>query len=946
MFTASGLVFPQVQVILKQPPPNQLYIEDLWKITLNNTTNTTFTVYITGKATETNQGEILSGITKSFSLYPGIKNLGSNDLGNIDVDYKNSEIKDIIKYTGSVPAGNYNICISVFNASDNQQIGNSCIYHEVNTYSEPVLISPLDLSIVKDVLPVFNWLPPMPITAGQRITYSLIIVEMLARQTPVDALLSNPSFFEQKDIVSNSLQYPISSSKFEDNKTYAWKVRAYVNGIFVQESFNFMFLMQYTRVRNFPEYDQTMDRVIKSEDINNLSRIYRSEYEGNRMNNDHSAFLKTRINAMNKFRLSSISFASSKTSKYISSVCDIVSRPDFSNLPGFELINFQNKQRLSNIRLSGKNVFYGRNSNRIGSNSNLPDDIGRWTLNSTLSVYDVPLSLNLLLSTEQRASMQNINNFSINFDPYKLIEQIKMKTVDKIISPIFTREYDEMRLRSIDTNLSADEKNKIALRLKELNNIKTELEGIKSINDPEVAASKIEKYGGKISGFNKFLMSFRNFGIGTNYPFYTGNTLNGIPVTGINFEMNPGLFYIAVTGLRNQKANQMTNDNRVSYERKIFGTRLGIGKYEGTHFYFTYVNAWDNEDSINKDSTIITTPMGNHVLGIETKIILLKNILNLDGEIAASLLTRDVTSPGISNSPVPSFLQKLFGINMSSSADYSYSLKTMLNIDKSKTKLTAGIKMTGPGFVSLGAPNIRNDNFEYNIKFEQVLLKNQINLSVFFNRNRDNLIPWKSSTTTNTFYGINLGVRFANLPYLQFSYSPYIQENNQVADSLKVKNKTEIYSLSTGYAYNVSKLFLFTNVNFSLQESKTKWELSDYSTNNFMLNQSVSFLFPFMITAGIGLSETRISNTYNNILYYDLSASYTAFGIWNNSAGISYAKEMNQNNKAGVFINSSIPIWLLGTLDLRAEKNVYNVKAAGTNSYNEFVFKATLTSNW
>jgi hypothetical protein len=123
LFLVSGIVFSQVQVIFQQPPPNQLYIEDIWKITLNNPTSTAFTVYLTGNATETQKGQILSGTTKNFTLPPGLKVLSSGQMGEIDIDYKNSEIKDIIKNTGSVPAGFYNIYISVFNFSDNQLIG-------------------------------------------------------------------------------------------------------------------------------------------------------------------------------------------------------------------------------------------------------------------------------------------------------------------------------------------------------------------------------------------------------------------------------------------------------------------------------------------------------------------------------------------------------------------------------------------------------------------------------------------------------------------------------------------------------------------------------------------------------------------------------------------------------------------------------------------------------
>jgi hypothetical protein len=88
------------------------------------------------------------------------------------------------------------------------------------------LISPLNLTTINDELPVFSWMPPTPVKAGQRVTYNLIVTEILYRQTPVDALASNPAFYQQKDIISNTLQYLPSSRKFENDKSYAWKIRA------------------------------------------------------------------------------------------------------------------------------------------------------------------------------------------------------------------------------------------------------------------------------------------------------------------------------------------------------------------------------------------------------------------------------------------------------------------------------------------------------------------------------------------------------------------------------------------------------------------------------------------------------------------------------------------------------------------------------------------------
>jgi hypothetical protein len=614
----------------------------------------------------------------------------------------------------------------------------------------------------------------------------------------------------------------------------------------------------------------------------------------------------------------------------------------------------QVKKRTPLFLLSGTSIVYGENSNRKGTDSEEPDDILRWELFPTLYVRDVPLAGSLLLSTEQQSSMQNINSFAINIDTDGLMELIKNRAKDKTLTPAIIKEYEEIRTRLEDTSLAGEDAIRLKARFEELENKKQEVGSIYSIQDRMEVIRKVEKQGVKIPGFYKFLTGFRNFGIGTNYPEYTRYTLNEIPLTGANIEFNYGLFYLAITGLRNLKAIQEDEFGQPTFERKLIGTRLGLGKFGSTHFYITYLYGWDNENSVTTDDNAFVTPVRNHLLGLESKVSLMKNNLDIEGEIGASLLTRDVTSPEIQNSAVPGFVERLFGTNISSSIDYFYTLKTSVNIDRTQTELSAGIKMIGPGYQSIGAPNIRNDNLGFEINLNQSFLTDQISLSGYFKRDRDNLISSKNSTTTNTYLGLMLGLRFAGWPTLQFNYAPYFQNNDQEAADLNVDNKTSSYSLSTAYSHTVPDLFAFTNsVSLSLNETKILTEISDY-TNSVMINQSMNFLFfPLSISAGFGMTESRHTEIFSNIKEYDFSVTYTSIEIWENTAGLAYSDEnqsyesINNNySNLRIFINSRVPLWNIGDLDLRAEKNIYRDRLDGINNYDEFIFKVTLTNTW
>ena len=141
-------------------------------------------------------------------------------------------------------------------------------------------------------------------------------------------------------------------------------------------------------------------------------------------------------------------------------------------------------------------------------------------LNPSMIIYELPFTANFLISSQQGTERQSINSASFNIDFKSFKERMKTRLEDKV---------------------------------------------------SELA-----------TGWEKVLMSINTLGIGTNYPSYTDYTLKGVPVTGINVEIYPSLFYAAFAASRNQRGI----DN-IAFQCSLYAGRLGIGKKEGTHFFFT-----------------------------------------------------------------------------------------------------------------------------------------------------------------------------------------------------------------------------------------------------------------------------------------------------------------------------------------------------------------------
>ncbi|MGE3801661.1 MAG: RCC1 domain-containing protein [Candidatus Kapaibacterium sp.] len=233
----SGSAFGQsVTVILSQPPPNQLRVSDLWRVQLFNNSGESIKVYLQGIATREGEGQIVDAQSTVFTLPPGRLAVKGSQLEPIKVNQSIPKYRDIVTRTGTVPSGEYEICVFVRDAATGEELGSDCITQIVERLSPPILIAPSDESEVQEPLPVFTWTPPVPAPSSSKLTYTLRIAEILGRQTAYDALQSNPAFYEKTNIPTTVYQYPTAARTMQTNKRYAWRITAYSNNVSLGES--------------------------------------------------------------------------------------------------------------------------------------------------------------------------------------------------------------------------------------------------------------------------------------------------------------------------------------------------------------------------------------------------------------------------------------------------------------------------------------------------------------------------------------------------------------------------------------------------------------------------------------------------------------------------------------------------------------------------------------
>jgi hypothetical protein len=214
----------RVDLTLYVPPPSQMKFENLWRVDIYNHDTATYrAVYLHGSVVESRKGEVFRTNTTSFDLPPGHLVKRSRDVSMVDYWYAEGYEVYVLR-TGTVPEGDYTYIVELKGLPNDVS---DTVFFQVRQPDPPRLLTPGDGDTLISKLPLFTWMPPMP-QPGGTVNYRITICELLPGQTKEDAMVANLPWFEQDELRSSSLRYPVAARTFEDDREYAWQVQAFV----------------------------------------------------------------------------------------------------------------------------------------------------------------------------------------------------------------------------------------------------------------------------------------------------------------------------------------------------------------------------------------------------------------------------------------------------------------------------------------------------------------------------------------------------------------------------------------------------------------------------------------------------------------------------------------------------------------------------------------------
>ncbi|TSA25950.1 MAG: hypothetical protein D4R68_08055 [Ignavibacteriales bacterium] len=886
--------YAQVTVHLQQPPPYQFKVEQFWKIVLINNSERAVNVYLKGIATESSQGKIIEATSSVISLQPGARTVNGRDLGPFTVSESNTRYKNIIMNTGSLPSGRYDICVAVFQAVDGMQIASDCIQTTVENLNRMELISPLDQEVIGNIFAEESENQKLKNMSGPPIIiFSWLPPVPVPPNARISYRLKLVEILGYQSVHSAMASNPLYYQSLMISSTvlrYPVAARQLVPG------------KRYAwEIECFLDDFKTQESEIRSFEIQG-GEAKKEKYSAN-YNGDTNQYGETYINEKSGLP-SGLSSFTNTNKNYGTSILNFFGAPAQIDLFGSP----------SNFKFYGDAKLTQITSSKPAQFSQLPLNYWTFEINPRLSIYDIPFGMNIYLSSLNNSNRQSLNSVSFMLD----IDRLKSKIKDRISEKV------KEIASSVDSTLG-------------------KLTDIAALSDPNKLEENAEKLG-LISPAEKLFLNIKTLGIGRTYPDYSELTVSGVPVNGLNVEFNPGILYFAVAA-----GNNFEGIDNVSFKRSFLAGRIGLGEKENAHFFLTALKMKDDLNSILVSSlNPLLPPQENVVLGSEGKLNLFQKLIEINGEAAVSAFTRDLNDADFVSSSIPGFVKNLLTPKLSTSFDYAWKGKIAFNNEPSATFFSLGVRRIGPGFMSLAAPSLRQDQLQFDFNFDQKFADKKITMKTFFKVYNDNLINWKQSTTTTTSFGINLGFYFPNLPFVQINYSPYSQSNDNIIATQKMENTSDLFSLMTGYSYRLSSVSASTTLSFTGQWQNNKIGIisNKFSNESYMLNQNFSFEFPLTVSSTLSLAQSNILSISSSITEFDLNGNYQLSEMISTNLGGTISNEENYTKKIMIYLGSNIILYQWLRFELQGNISNFKDLSGGGNNYNDAMLQATVSMNW
>jgi hypothetical protein len=323
-----------------------------------------------------------------------------------------------------------------------------------------------------------------------------------------------------------------------------------------------------------------------------------------------------------------------------------------------------------------------------------------------------------------------------------------------------------------------------------------------------------EKVFEKRKRLENWIQNVDNFEVGLFTPFFSENSLNGVPVQGIYYEQTTDSipsFTSFAAGLMANELNSFSinrGDPSNLFSRRMVATKQGFGSQFGNNAYILSMYSWDGMNNQNDQS------IRNGVNGLGLQYTFRKLTLIAEGlhsfyqELGSLEQLSDETLRGNS-----SFTDRL-----------SFDAELLLNLHQN-TQLRGLIDQKGFAFRTVGSPFLQNDYRMLEVHLQQSLFKQKVVASAFQKSFVDNLSGLNEIDNSMRGMGITVQSNFQKGFNFFATYTPFEQSNQHVDSIQRTNNRFQSLSAQASYQKSWDKHLLYSSLNYNnavveYQESK------------------------------------------------------------------------------------------------------------------------------
>lgn len=210
------------------PPGALIQKEQLWNVIISNPGTSArscqLSLTILNKA---NGSRMLTALTNMIVVPGGTRQIQVADVMPVVYNSLNEHVQ--LGGAGFLPVGLYQVCYEAV-GDKGMSYGSSCVDVQVDVLAPPQLIFPENKSEVKEQYPVFNWIPPAPLTLVPKLAYEYKLVKVNKNQTGADAIRDNVPVYRAGKLPNPAFNYPASATALEKQQVYAWQITAQTTG--------------------------------------------------------------------------------------------------------------------------------------------------------------------------------------------------------------------------------------------------------------------------------------------------------------------------------------------------------------------------------------------------------------------------------------------------------------------------------------------------------------------------------------------------------------------------------------------------------------------------------------------------------------------------------------------------------------------------------------------